>query len=81
MGRAKMGGKIVYKGTIKIFGEMDVFGKVGRWCHGAMLPCFDFKASNCMLQICAAYFKSIIPSKKLLKRKYLLTKKVKILGN
>ena len=68
MGRAKMGGKIVYKGTIKIFREMDVFGKVGRWCHGAMLPCFYFKASNCMLQICAAYFKSIIPSKKLLKK-------------
>ena len=27
----------VYKGTIKIFGEMDMFGEMGRWCHGAML--------------------------------------------
>ena len=27
----------VYKGTIKIFGEMDTFGEMGRWCHGAML--------------------------------------------
>jgi hypothetical protein len=27
----------VYKGTIKIFGEMDMFGEMGRWCHSAML--------------------------------------------
>lgn len=27
----------VYKRTIKIFGEMDMFGEMGRWCHGAML--------------------------------------------
>lgn len=77
MGRTKGVEEKVYKGTIKIFGEMDI---LERWEDGAMVPCFDFKASNCILQICAVYLKLIIPSKKLLK-KYLLTKKVKIVGN
>lgn len=77
MGRAKRVEEKVYKGTIKIFGEMDIFGEMGRWCHGAMLWFQSIKlyASN----MCSL-FKIDYTFKKLLKET-ILTKKVKIVGN